>query len=163
MTLVIDILLIILFLFSMFKYGRLGLACSILNAGRFFISILAGLLLCYPVGSVMYELGVSESLSGITAFLVVFIAVFILSKILIKMLSKIKIPLVTTVDKLLGTLLGAILGIIWVSLLSTALYTVLEVISAISQNTEVMNLYENSHIFRHIYDLEIFEFIRNLF
>ena len=147
----------------MLKHARLGLACSILDAGRLFFSIIAALMLCYPVGLILYDLGMSEAISGIAAFIVVFILALLLSKLFVKLLSKIKIPIVTKVDKFLGAILGCILGILFVSILSTTVYTILEMISLLSNDAEIMNVYDNSHIFKYIYDLKIFEFIRNLF
>ncbi len=163
MTYVVDILFVAIFLFILIKHARLGLACSVLSAGRFFISVIAALLLCYPIASLMYGLGVPEAFSGIIAFVAVFIAVMIISKLIIKMLSKIKIPIITKLDKFLGAILGAVLGIIWMSVLSTVLYTVIEAVATAYDGSEIMNIYEKSHIFKFAYDLEIFEFIRNFF
>ena len=93
----------------------------------------------------------------------IFIGAMILSKILITWLSKIQIPLITKVDKTLGLVLGIVLGLIATSLLATVIYTVLEVSAVVSAQPEVMASFNSSYVFRFIYNLRIFEFIRNFF
>ncbi len=162
MAIFIDILLISVFLFITIKHARLGLACSVLSASRLLVSLLAAGLACYPIAFLLHEIGVSEAMSGTLAFVAVFIAGMILSKLLIKLLSKIKIPVVTKVDKFLGLLLGILLGLIFTSLMSTVIYTLLDLFSTV-QGSSDLSAYNDSYAFRFIYELKIFEFIRNLF
>ena len=163
MSIFFDVLLVALLLLTVIKHSRLGLACSILNAGRILLSLIVAALFSYPFAAIMYGIGVPSALSGIVAFLVVFFAVLFISKLLVRLLSKIKIPLVTKVDKFLGFILGLLLGVLYVSLLSTSIYTVLEIIDSASADADIMCVYNDSYVFRFIYELKIFEFIRNLF
>ena len=162
MAVFIDVLLVFILLFTVIKHARLGLACSVLSACRFFLSLILAALLYYPIATLMCGIGVPLALSGIIAFLTVFIAAMIVSRLLIKALSKLKIPVVTKVDKFLGLLLGVILGFVFTSLLSTSIYTVLELLS-VSPESNAMSAYYDSYVFKFIYELELFEFIRNLF
>ncbi len=163
MAVFFDILLIAVLALTVIKHCRLGLACSVLNAMRFVFAILVAVLLCYPVAAIVRSLGVSEALSGIIAFVIIFVVTLILSKLLIKLLSKIKIPLITKLDKFLGFVLGLVLGAVFVSLAATTLYTVIEFISLIGDGGDIMQIYEDSYVFKFIYDLKLFDFIRNLF
>ncbi len=163
MAILVDIILVALFVLTLFKHTRLGLVCSILSAGRFIFSLILALVLCYPVGALANAAGVPSALSGIAAFIVVFILAMLLSKLLVSLLSKIKIPLVTAVDKLLGFVLGVILGAILVSLTATTVYTVIELVASLSTESEALGIYNDSYVFKFIYDLKLFEFIRNLF
>lgn len=163
MSIFFDVLLLALLLFTVIRHAKLGLACSILNAGRIFLSLIAAAVLSYPFATIMYGIGVPAALSGIVAFLVVFLSVLLLSKLMIKLLSKIKIPIVTRVDKFLGLILGILLGLIYVSILSTSVYTVLEIIASAQADGDIMSVYNDSYVFKFIYELKIFEFIRNLF
>lgn len=163
MAIFFDVLLVAILLFTVIKHTRLGLACSVLSAGRFFASLILASILCYPIAALFYEIGIPTAISGIVAFIAVFFVFMLFSKLLIKLLSKIKIPVVTKVDKLLGLLLGVILGLIFTSLLSTFIYTVLEARAMISSDADAMSAYYDSYVFKFIYELEIFEFIRNLF
>ncbi len=162
MAVFIDVLLVVILLLTVIKHARLGLACSVLSAFRFFASLILAAILYSPIASLMYGIGVPLALSGIMAFLAVFIAAMILSRLLIKALSKIKIPVVTKVDKFLGLVLGVILGFVFTSLLSTSIYTVLELLS-VTPESNAMSAYYDSCVFKFIYELELFEFIRNLF
>ena len=147
MAIFIDVLLIALFLLTVIKHARLGLACSILSAGRFlFCLVLAGILYL-PVGSLICLTGVPTAFSGTLAFLLIFLVSMIISKLLIKLLSTIKIPIITKIDKLLGFFLGLVLGIIITSLITTSLYTVLELISSTADGG-VMNVYTDSYVFK---------------
>ena len=87
---------------------------------------------------------------------------YIVLSIVIKGFSKIKIPIITKIDKLLGITLGLALGVLGVAFISTATYSILEFISAIKNSEEIMKIYSDSHVFKFIYDLRIFEFIRKL-
>jgi len=163
MSIFFDVVLLAILLFTVVRHAKLGLACSILNAGRIFLSLIAAAVLSYPFASIFYGIGIPVALSGIVAFLTVFFAVLLLSKFLIKLLSKIKIPVVTKVDKFLGFILGILLGLIYISILSTSAFTVLEIIASAQSDGDVMSVYNDSYVFKFIYDLKIFEFIRNLF
>jgi len=163
MAIFFDILLVAIFLFTVIRHSKLGLTCSILIAGRFFASIIVAGILCYPVAALLHLVGIPAALSGIIAYVALFIGAMFLSKILINLLSKIKIPLVTKVDKILGLVLGVLLGLVFTSLLSTFIYTVLEVYDMLISGTEAMSAYNASYVFKFIYELKLFEFIRNLF
>ncbi len=163
MSIIVDLILGTILVWTIIKHWRLGLACSILNTGRFFLSVIVAVLLCYPVASIMYSLGVSGALSGIISFVFLFVVTLLLSGLLVKLLSKIKIPIITKVDKFLGLLLGIVLGMIFISITATIIYTVIEVMSSVGNNGEVMMVYNDSYVFKFVYNLKIFEFIRNLF
>ena len=105
---------------------------------------------------------IARTASSIIAYVLIFIAAFVIFSILIKGLSKIKIPVVTKVDKILGLILGLVLGVLSVAFISTATYSILELISAVRGEGEIMRIYSDSHVFKFIYDLRIFEFIRKL-
>lgn len=163
MAIFFDVLLVALLLFTIIRHAVLGLTCSILMAGRFFASLILAGVLCYPVAALLHFLGIPSALSGILAFIAIFICAMLLSKMLISLLSKIKIPLVTKIDKTLGLVLGIVLGLILTSLLATVIYTVLEVSAVVGGQPDAMAPFNNSYVFRFIYNLRIFEFIRNFF
>ncbi len=163
MAIIIDIILAGLFLLTVIRHARLGLVCSVLSAGRFIFSVVAALVLCYPVGALANAAGVPDALSGIAAFVVVFIFAMLLSKLLVNLLSKVRIPLITKVDKLLGFLLGVILGAVIISISATTVYTVIELIAKVNSESDAMSIYTDSYVFKFVYDLKLFEFVRNLF
>ena len=105
---------------------------------------------------------ISRTISAILAYVIIFVAAYIALSVIIKGLRSIKIPIITRIDKLLGGTLGFLLGILGVALISTVLYSILEFVSAIKNSEEIMNVYSNSHVFKFIYDMHIFEFIRKL-
>ena len=105
---------------------------------------------------------IARTASSIIAYIVIFIAAFIILSIVIKGLSKIKIPVVTKLDKILGVVLGLVLGVLTVAFISTATYSILELVAAMKGNEEIMKIYSDSYVFKFIYDLRIFEFIRKL-
>ena len=162
MAIFIDILLIAVFLYCIIKHTRLGLACSVLSATRLVGSLLVASLIYYPIARLLHAIGISEAISGTVAFVAVFIASMLLSRLLIRLISKIKIPVVTKVDKFLGLLLGIVLGFVFTSLISTVIYTLLDLFSVMSDSSNI-NAYNDSYLFEFIYELKIFEFIRNLF
>ncbi len=163
MSVFFDIILVAIFLLTVIRHARLGLACSVLSAGKIILALIAAIALCYPVASLFYALGMPEAISGIAAFIAIMLVTFLLSGLLIKLLSMIKIPVITRIDKLLGAVLGIILGAILVSMASTAIYTVIELMASLNAESDAMSIYEGSYVFKFIYDLNLFEFLRNLF
>ncbi len=105
---------------------------------------------------------VAETVSSILAALVVFFVTYIAVTVVIFLLKHVKIPIITSFDRLLGLGLGIIVGILGVSLASTVLYSLLEFLSASRNDAEIMNVYNNSWVFKLICNLRIFEFIRKL-
>ena len=105
---------------------------------------------------------VTETVSGILGYVAVFLVMFIAATIVISCLKKIKIPVLTSIDKWLGLGLGVVIGVLGASLLSTVFYTALEVAAALTGDGGVMRFYEDSIVFKFIYDLKVFEFVRNL-
>ena len=170
MAIIVDIVFVALFVLSLFRHYRLGLACSVLSAGKFVFSLLVAAVLRRPVASLIFlalegsslSSNVAGIVSGVLAFIMVFVAVFVSAGLIIRMLSKIKIPIITRVDKLLGLLLGLVIGILSVSALATVLYSVLEIVSFIDPDGAALAVYNDSYVFRFVYGLRIFEFIRNL-
>ena len=170
MAIIIDAALVALFVFSIIRHYRLGLACSVLSAGKLLFSLLAAALLARPVAMLLMHLLCESSLSaqgtqvlsGVLAFILVFLTVFILSGFIIKMISKIKIPILTKLDKLLGLVLGAVIGILSVSAIATVIYSVIEIITFIDKDSTALAVFYESYVFRSVYELHIFEFIRNL-
>ena len=103
-----------------------------------------------------------NTVSAIIAYMTVFLLSYLLLSLIIKGLQKIKIPILTGVDKTLGLLLGVALGLFHASLISTVIYCVIEYLAAVNSDPTVMSVYADSYMFRFIYDLKFFEFVRNL-
>ncbi len=104
-----------------------------------------------------YSQTISHSISGVVAtiigYLLLFLVCFILLTVVIWLVGKLKnLPVIKQCDKLLGLILGLVSGFLAVCLLSSLLYAILSA-------TGDMSAYENSHVFKFIYDLNIFKFI----
>ena len=104
----------------------------------------------------------SGIICAIIAYALVFVVAFLILSIVVLCLKKIKIPLLTGVDKLLGLVLGLVLGILSCSMIATLIYSGIQFLAAMNDNAEIMGLYYDSYVFRYIYELKIFEFIRTL-
>ena len=104
----------------------------------------------------------NETVSSILGYVAVFIVAFAVISVVISCLKKIKIPVLTSFDKWLGLGLGIVLGLFAASLLSTVFYTALEVAAALTGDGRIMDFYNDSFVFKIIYELKIFEFVRNL-
>ncbi|MBQ8407255.1 MAG: CvpA family protein [Clostridia bacterium] len=103
-----------------------------------------------------------DMISAIVAYVAVFLIVYIVLSIVVKCLKSIKIPILTGLDKTLGLLLGMVLGLLSASLIATAVYSFLEFLAATNSDSAILDVYNNSYVFKFIYSLRIFEFIRNL-
>ena len=169
MAIVIDIVFVALFFFCVIRHARLGLACSVLSAGKFLFSILCASILAKPVAlllgyafdALLTNEGAVGLLAGVLGFAVSFFAVYLLSGLIIRAISKIKIPIITKVDKFLGLCLGIIIGALSLSVIAVAVYSALEIITFIDGGG-AMSVYDDSYVFKFVYDLKLFDFIRNL-
>lgn len=105
---------------------------------------------------------ITATVSAILGYVLVFVIVFVALTIVFTCLKKIKIPVLTSFDKWLGLGLGILLGLFGASLLATVFYTALEVASALTGDGNIMDFYNDSFVFKFIYELKFFEFVRNL-
>ena len=170
MSVIFDIVLLGLFLFITIRYWRLGFVASVLSAGKLLFSLILSAILCKPVAGLVALAFENSSLSslgvgvvaGILSFVLLFVASFIGASFIIRLISNVKIPLVTKIDKLIGLIIGLVIAILTVAALSTVLYSVLEIVTFISPDSSALDIYYDSYVFRFVYDIGIFEFIRNL-
>ena len=170
MHLIIDLVLIAIIALFAIKHYRTGLFCSVLEAGRFIAATALAAFFRSSIATLIMGLifegkgstPVANMLSGMIAFVLIFVLVVVISGAIIRAISNIKIPVLTDFDKWLGLTLGAILGVITVSVVSTALYSVLEFISDVKNSPQTMEIYEHSFVFKLIYEAGVFEFIRNI-
>lgn len=109
---------------------------------------------------------IAYPLSGIVSAIVAYAAVFLVAYLVLSLvvmgLKKIKIPILSGIDKLLGLVLGLFLGLLSAAMVSTVLFSGIQLFAATGENAEIWRIYTDSHVFRFIYELRIFEFVRNL-
>ena len=104
----------------------------------------------------------SGAVSAIFAYSAVFLVALLVLSILCVSLKNIKIPIISTVDKVLGLCLGLVLGLLSAAMVATVGHSILEFVSALSGNYDVMNCYYNSYVFKFVNEIRIFNFIRSL-
>lgn len=169
MSIVFDLAIIAVIALCAVRHYKLGLFCSILNVGKFIGAIILASILRIPLSMLALRLiygdgevgSVQSALAGMITYVVVFAAVIVISGFIIKKLSKIEIPIITKFDKLLGLALGVIIGAALASLVSTAIFTVTEFVAKVTNDPEIMNVYNDSCVFKFFSDISLFEFIRN--
>ena len=137
----VDLVLVAIIAFFAFKYYKVGLFCSILGMGTFLISI-----------------AVAYFLKSIIAFALTYVGL----TVVLLILRHIKLPLVTRVDKYLGLALGLVFGLLVSSLLATVLYSLAEISSNAGFNDGLIDVYNGSYVFKFVYNLRIFDFIKKL-
>ncbi|MBE6583730.1 MAG: CvpA family protein [Ruminococcaceae bacterium] len=165
MSVIIDLIIVAIVVLFAVKHYRLGLACSLLSFGKFVLAFILAGALRVPLAQLLARLFGSDdeanALLGILAYVVIFAAVVAISGAVINKLKKIKIPIITKFDKLLGLALGLVIGLFAVSFISTAIFTVVEFASSITQNKEIMDIYSSSVVFKFIKEISLFEFVRS--
>ena len=155
MKVAIDIfLLAIIILFPMIYYKK-GLVGSILGFGRFVLSLIGAVIF----GKILKAAGSDSVFGGAIAS---FLLIYVILTVVIFCMKHIDIPFLTKFDKLLGLVMGMGLGLFIVCLLSTVLYSVLDLLSVAKNDPQIMEIYNNSWVFKLIYDLGMLEYIRNL-
>ncbi len=170
MSIVIDLIILAILALCVLRHYKLGLVCSLLTFGKFILALILASALRAPLGSLGLAIFAGDgqpdesktAFASMIAYVVVFAAVVAISSFIIDKLKNIKIPIITKFDKLLGMVLGLVIGLFLASLLSTAVYTVMEFVSALTQDEAIMDVYNNSYIFKFIKDISLFEYIRGV-
>ena len=169
MSVIVDLTIIAVITLCAVRHYKLGLFCSVLNVGKFIAAIILAGILRIPLSALALRLiygegdagAIPTALVGMISYVVIFAAVIAVSGFIIKKVSKIEIPIITRFDKLLGLALGLVIGAALASLLSTALFTVIEFVSDSTNNADIMNVYDDSFLFKFFGDVSLFEFVRD--
>ena len=169
MSWLVDIIFVGITISFIIRYAICGFTKAVLNFAKLIASAILAIIFGKALAPWILETflaervsaSVASALSGIIAYALVYIVAFLFLTLIICLLCKIKIPLLTTVDKLLGASLGLVLALLSLSIVSTVLFTCLQLFAELRSNPEIMNVYNNSYVFKFIYELRIFEFIRN--
>ena len=171
MNVLVDIILVFAFAYFVFKYSKLGLIISVLRFGK----PIAALLIALSIGSIFaniifgilsLQIGVETRLVMIISPFLGHVSVFVISLILITMLvniiSSVKIPIISKIDKVLGAILGVFIGFVVISALSTGVFSFLNLMHNFVGDSAVMQIYHDSFVFKNVYNLRFFEFIKEL-
>ncbi len=174
MNWLIDIILLAVIGLTALRHFKVGLSYTLYNLGKFILAILAALLLGKLLGSLLFgaigeglgerlgSVGFAETLCSVIAYVLVFVITLLVLTLVIKGLRRIEIPVLHEIDKVLGLVLGLALGVFSACMIATVVYTILELYASFTESDSVMQIYGNSYVFRFIYELKIFEFIRSL-
>ena len=162
MSVLIDVIVIAVFLFPVLKYWHKGLIQAILGVGKFIAAIISAIMLGRPIALLVNNIFELGWMSSILAYVAVFLVSLLVFSILCLSLKSIKIPIKSTVDKVLGLCLGILIGVLSATTVATVTHSVLEFISTVNGNYDVMNCYYDSYIFKFVNEIGIFGFIRSL-
>lgn len=152
-SVIIDIILIAILLWKVIRGFVKGLTGILLGLASLVISFIA---------AIIFGPAISDGSAGIIMYVVVFVVSYIVCSIITHLLCKVKIPIAHAVNKLLGTILGFAVGAIMVSLIAIMLYGILFVLDKFTGDSVYMDIYNNSHIFKFIYDFNIFGFVKDM-
>ncbi len=170
MSWLVDIVFVGIIVSLIIRYAISGFTKAVLNFAKLIASAILAIIFGKALAPWILETfltervsaSVASALSGIIAYALVYIVAFLVLTLIISLLCKIKIPLLTTIDKFLGAILGLVLSVLSLSIVSTVLFTSLQFFAELRGNPEILDVYNNSYVFKFIYELRIFEFIRNL-
>ena len=170
MNMLVDAIFVVIFLYFAIKFYKIGIFGTVLGIGRLLLSFVASFLLGeylsrYVVLKIMNEWAgepIASILSIVISYALVFMAAFAISSIVIVSVKRLETPLVFRIDRSLGLIFGLALGLCVTSLISTALYSALEVISSVSRSSGALNVYNDSSIFKFVFNLDFLNFVRDL-
>ena len=166
MSVIIDILLMACICFFVIRHFFTGLFLSIVTFARFILSAIIAFIFGSFLGN-LFSSSVEDPENRKLALLIGYVATFVITYLLltlaIKLLKKVNIPVISIVDKILGAVLGLVIGILTVSLASVIIYTVLDIAVLLGIDSNAMDTYNNSFVFKFFHDFNIFEFVGNLF
>ena len=162
MSVLIDVIIIAVFLFPVFKYWHKGLMQAILGVGKFIAAVIAAVILGRPIALLVNNVFSLGWMSAVLTYIAVFLIALLVFSILCLSLKSIKIPIISTLDKILGLCLGILIGVLSAATVATVAHSFFEFISTVSGNQDVMNCYYGSRVFKFVNEIGIFGFIRSL-
>ena len=170
MNMLIDAALaVILIGFTVFFY-RKGILGAFLGSFRLIFSVSAAFLLGKTVSEIfVYNIisdliggGVGSLISIVISSALVFSVAFLLSTAVIISVRRLEGKTVNRIDGFLGAVFGLTLGLCLTSLIASFLYSGISLAYTISENPEIMKPYENSSLFKFLFELSVFDYVRNL-
>ena len=170
MNMLVDAVLVIIFLYFTFKFYKIGILGAFFGTMRMCISLAASYLLGGSVSRLILT-GITKSreyskaelvLSLITAYILVFAIVFLLMTVVISSTRRAEPRFIYKIDRFLGALLGIMLGLCATSVISSLLYSGIEVAYTILLIDPIKSIYNDSVVFKTVFELSIFDYVRNL-
>ena len=170
MNMLVDAIFVVIFLYFAIKFYKIGIFGTVLGIGRllfsfvvsFFVGEYFSRYIVFKIISERVDEPTASILSVVISYVLVFIAAFAISSIVIVSVKRLETPLVCTIDRSLGLIFGLALGLCVTSLISTALYSALEVISSVSRSSGALNVYNDSSVFKFVFNLDFLNFVRDL-
>ncbi len=171
MNVLIDIILVILLAYFIIRFSKSGFLISLLGLGKPLASIMIAFTLCQPMSEVVFGILVKQIsinalilriISSVFSYAFIFVISFLLISIIINIVSKIKIPVISKIDRSLGALFGFLIGFAFASMISNCTFSVISTYEALIGESEIMNIYNDSLIFKIVYNLKFFDFIKEL-
>ena len=170
MNVLVDATLVIIFLYLTVKFYKIGIIGVFLGATRLILSLAASYLLGGTVSRLILS-GISRSreytaadsiISLICSYILVFAIVFLLITVLSSATRRAEPRFIYKIDRSMGALLGISLGLCATSIISSLLYSALETAYALSRVDAIMSIYNDSLVFKTVFELSIFDYVRNL-
>ena len=171
MNVLIDIILISVFIYFVIKYFKAGLLVTLLSIWKPFASLLLALMLGNTFSGLIFRFldnGVSLSewvsriISLIIAYSFVFVVSYVMISIIISLIADVKMPVISQIDRSLGAVLGIFVGLALVSVISTGAFSVLSALYGAFGNDQIMAVYNDSIVFKNVYNLRFLDFIKEL-
>ena len=171
MNVLIDIILVFAFAYCVLRYSKVGLLTSVLRFSKPTLALLLSVSLGGIASDLIYGFLAVESggktyllaiMSSILGHISVFAISFILISMIIDLISSVKIPIISKIDRVLGAFLGIFVGFVIASAISTGAFSVLSALHNTVGDSVLMNVYHDSFVFKNVYNLRFFEFIKEL-
>lgn len=170
MAYIFDTVLIVIIVFSCIRHYIMGFTKAVLNLAKFFASILLASGLGALAANALMESAFLEALPtsvrgaifGSLGYALAFAVSYTVLTIIINVVCRIKIPVLHKINELMGLALGLVIGVFSSAILATVFYTCIELVSVMKGDVSIMSAYYDSFIFKFIYDLKVFEYIREL-
>lgn len=161
MSVVIDIILVAILAIQIIHGWKKGLSGVVLGFARIILSFLLAVILGKSVAGLFAGVTSHVFLQNVLGYISTFIFTFLACTIVIFFIKKINIPIVSTIDTLLGIIIGSVLGILTVALITSLLSSLLAALTSFTGNPAYFNVYESSHVFKFIDNVNVFGFLKN--
>ena len=170
MNMLIDAFLVVIFLFLTVKFYKIGILGTFFGVCRIGLSVAASYLLGeyasrFIISSVSNNReyhAVESALALVFSYILVFAIVFLVLTVVISATRRSEPRFIYKIDRFMGAFLGIMLGLCATSLVSGLLYSGLEIVYSISNLEGVMSIYNDSLVFKTVFELSIFDYVRNL-
>lgn len=170
MNMLIDAILLLILVYFVIRFCKIGLMGIFLGVGRLLLSLSASVLFGAYLSRLVIlnyaERWISGPLATIfslaISYIIVFAATYLLSSLIIGSLRRSEKSIFSKIDKIGGAIVGFMIGIGVDSVISGVIGSLLNVAYTLSGKSSISDVMNNTVLYKFLFEFSVFDLVKNL-